>query len=398
MHVLYLHQYYCPTGGWGNDRSRAFSRYWVSQGVKVTVVTSVANFPPNHPARSVAEYTFVEDGVVVHVFNVRYAQQMPRWRRLWAFWQFFRRLTSDVKRLPRPDIIYASSTPPTVGEAGRRLAKFWKVPFVFETVDVWPDVPIGMGMVWPFVGSFLHDYTDRIYRDAAMVVALSDGMSELIHARDVPMKKIEVVYNGTDTKHFGSVMRLNRKTLTIVYAGTVGLANDAGALLRAAALVRTMEDVPDFRLLFVGGGSHWQALMEDAKRLGLLDITQFVSAVPKEELPAYMDGADIGVVTFAPYKVLETNSANKFYDYLASGLPVVINYEGWQADYLSREMCGLSSEGREPLQFALNLYRLLTQEDLRLAMGRNARRLAEAKFNRDDLAEGLLAKLQTLVS
>ena len=84
------------------------------------------------------------------------------------------------------------------------------------------------------------------------------------------------------------------------------------------------------------------------------------------------------------------NSANKFFDALASGKPVAINYGGWQADLLESAGAGLRLPANDPeLAFAL-----LDQVSGRLVQavedaGRAARRLAEEKFNRESLARQL---------
>jgi hypothetical protein len=38
---------------------------------------------------------------------------------------------------------------------------------------------------------------------------------------------------------------------------------------------------------------------------------------------------------------MEKNSANKFFDTLAAGKPVVINYGGWQKDFLAKTRVGI---------------------------------------------------------
>ena len=96
------------------------------------------------------------------------------------------------------------------------------------------------------------------------------------------------------------------------------------------------------------------------------------------------------MVCFAPFPVLEANSANKFYDYLASGLPVSTNYQGWQEHYLHSWECGLAAEQGNTEAWAQNLLKLAADPTLRVEMGKNGRRLVEAHFDRDQLARQLL--------
>jgi glycosyltransferase involved in cell wall biosynthesis len=84
------------------------------------------------------------------------------------------------------------------------------------------------------------------------------------------------------------------------------------------------------------------------------------------------------------------NSANKFFDYLACGLPVLLNYGGWQKESLDKHFAGLGCSRFEEDQFINNILRLRSDDKMREQMGRNARLAAEKEFNRDLLAQQVL--------
>ena len=88
-------------------------------------------------------------------------------------------------------------------------------------------------------------------------------------------------------------------------------------------------------------------------------------------------------------------SPNKFFDYVASGLPVITNYPGWLAELISDQMLGITVSPRDPEAFANALIRLADHPDLRAAMGSNARILAETHFSRHVLADKWRNVLET---
>jgi glycosyltransferase involved in cell wall biosynthesis len=388
MHILYLHQYFCPPGGAGNNRSLELSEAWVAAGHQVTMVCSTAYFPERERNKGLDLHLTCK-GIDVHALAVEYAHLMPFGQRVRAFLKFYRRALRLAKGLPKPDLIYASSTPLTVGELGRKLAKHWRIPFVFETVDVWPDVPIGMGIIRnPWLKVWLHRRTNLIYADAAAIVALSDGMKAQILQAGVAPDKVQVVYNGTNLQAFPYVERPQRVGVHVIYTGTVGLANGAHAIVLLCALLEA-RGRQDIRVTIIGGGNDLARVQGQAAQLCLSNLT-FRETVPKEQVAALLAEADIGLVTFAPYPVLEANSANKFYDYLASGLPVVINYRGWQASYLRDRDCGLSSDMGDLEGLYANIIALADDPDRRQRMGQNGRRLAEDFFDRGRLQADLI--------
>jgi glycosyltransferase involved in cell wall biosynthesis len=395
MHILYIHQYFCPPGGAGNNRSLDLARAWVQAGHEVTMLTSTAYFPAAMQAR--VEEPFDCDGIQVIPLNVPYRHTMPFGRRVIAFLQFYRRAIKTAKGLSKPDLVYASSTPLTVGELGRRLGQYWAIPFVFETVDVWPDAPIGMGILRNrFLIGWLDRLTNRIYDAAAAIVALSDGMQAQILSHGVPTTKVQVHYNGTDLQAFPFVEREAGARMHVVYTGTVGLANGVDVIPKLCKRLTELGR-SDIHITVLGDGNAWASVKELSDRLGLGNL-DFLPTIPKEQVASFLVGADVGLVTFAPYKVLEANSANKFYDYLASGLPVVINYRGWQASYLAQWGCGLSSDQSDLNALVQNIVMLADDPARRSTMGKNGRQLAESQFDRAKIGTELLHLFQGILT
>lgn len=394
MHILYLHQYYCPEGGWGNDRSADFARRWVGAGHAVTVCTTTAYFPAGHAAHHSAYSEFMEHGVRVCVWRIPYAQRMGVWARARAFLRFFFALVS--MRYRGADVIYASTTPPTVALAGAMLSIRWRKPWVLEVVDVWPEVPMGMGLLTfaPLIWG-LKAVMNFCYRSARHIVALSVGMKEQIIANGIAPERITVVENGTDVALFRPRNWFDYgkhdEPVRLIYTGALGRANAVEQLLDAAERLQTLEK--PWRLDIYGDGAERGALEQRLAERPIPNVTLH-RPVPKQDIPAILAQADIGVVCFAPYAVLEANSANKFFDYLAAGLPVVLNYQGWQAEVLRQTQSGLSSVQGDQDGFVQSLSELISASDLRVAMGNNARALAELHYDRKSLGQHVLGLLE----
>lgn len=381
MHILYLHNYFCPPDGWGNNRSYEFSRHWTERGHKVTVLTTPAYFPLRS-ARKRMNY----GSVVVYVVSNIYKQSMGYIRRSWSFLSYVPRalwaLLSEVfKREGRPNVVYASSTPLTVPAVAYAIKKVYRIPYVFETVDVWPQVPIGMHIInYKPLANALHTLTDILYFNASHIVALSEGMKSQIMERNIESDKVSVVHNGTNTSIF-YFKGIPKEGNTFVYAGSLGAANNVDFLLDAASLVGG-------NWWIYGDGSQKNMLMNRARivnsTLGY-ECVKFFSPVPKNELNNVLNCANVGVSVFANYPVLEANAANKFYDYLATGLPVLTNYRGWQAEIIDKYHCGYAAKQGDFNDFVYGA-KLLANSSFNV----NARWVAERYFDRKQLADEAL--------
>lgn len=396
VHILYIQQLLILPGCPGNDRSFEFARQWTRAGHRVTCLSSNAALPADSPWRtqSPAATQIEVEGITLHLLDVPYAHKMPFWRRVWAFLRFYRQALQLGKSLAGFDLVLAWSAPLSAGELGRKLAAFHGVPFVFEVADVWPDVPIGMGIIRnPWLIRWLHRRTHRMYRDAALILPFSEGMRDQIAAHSVPPSKITVIHNGANLQKFPYIdRRRNKPYVEVLYAGTVGKANGLTQLVAAAARIHELGRT-DIRFTLLGSGNDLPAVQRAAQRAGI-DNIRFLEAVPRETVAQLLAEADIGIVSFAPFPVLEANGATKFFDYLASGLPLLLNYQGWQAGYLAQYSCGLSSPQGDLDAFVSNLLRLADDPELRRQMGANGRKLAAELFDREVLAQRMLANMQ----
>lgn len=106
-------------------------------------------------------------------------------------------------------------------------------------------------------------------------------------------------------------------------------------------------------------------------------------------MPAVLSAATVACSVFSDYPVLWHNSANKFFDALAASRPIMINYQGWQADLLQETGAGIVLPVDDIGAAAAQLVDFLHDDD-RLARARQAaRQLARERFDRGALAERL---------
>ena len=393
MHVLYIHQYFATPKGSTGTRSYEFARRWIAAGHRVTVVTSPAQLTASDfGGVSPSLITRLSiDGINVIVLNVQYHQTMGFWRRMMAFVGFMILSTVMVLRMKNVDVVYATSTPLTVGIPA--LLAWWlrRWPYVFEVRDAWPAVPIAMGYIRNrLLIRFLRSVERTIYRGARAVVSLSAGMAASVRQQAPNGLPITTVPNSADTDLFRpdidpGAIRSERHwegRFVCIYTGAMGPANGLDTLVRAAC---HFQNDPAFLFVLFGQGREKSRIVAAADELGLENM-QIADSLPKHALPAVIAASDVCLVTFANVKILQDNSANKFFDYLSAGKPVVLNYGGWQREVLESAQAGLGCALGDERAFFENLALLKTDAKRRTSMGRNARRLALQRYNRDLLA------------
>ncbi|MEL6194712.1 MAG: glycosyltransferase family 4 protein [Bacteroidota bacterium] len=392
MKILYLQQQLIlPEFHSGNDRCWYFARYWAGKGVEVHFISFV---PPPLSSSEPSSIALSYPNIHVHLVEVPYAHKMSFPQRIKAFLTFAWKAFQIGKTIKGIDLVLAYTAPPSVGEIGRRLAKHHKVPFLLEVADVWPDVPIGMGIIKnSLMASFLSWRMNLIYRDAQHILAFSENMKKMISKHVPQHPSIQVIHNGADPSFFvlERSRTRQREKVSLLYTGTLGRANGLSQLFDALAILPE-KVLAKLEIIIVGSGNEE---FEVKIKAASFSNVSFHTSCTRAQISDWLAKADIGVSMFAPFPVLESNGATKFFDYLAAGIPVLINYQGWQSEYLTKYTCGLSSKQGDLKTFTKNLAELVENADVREMMSRNARKLAQDTFDRDLLAEKVFSLFQS---
>lgn len=400
MRILYIHQFFATReSSLGLIRSYEFARRWIEQGHEVTMITSASRLHSSFSERLFSEG--VIDGIRVRSVRVAYDNRMGTWRRIASFLTFMFGATYLALTSGRHDVVFATSTPLTVGIPGWIAAFVHRRPFVFEVRDLWPEAAVQMGALRR--GGVLERAAKALerflYRHASFVIALSPGMARGVLSEGVAEDKVLMVPNASDLDLFSPgprdpelVARYQLGDRFVVgYAGAIGPSNAVEDNVPAAAAELLRRGRTDIVFLIAGDG---KSVPELERRCAGLPNVILTGSMPKAEVPRFTRTADVLLVLFADKPILATNSPNKLFDALATGRPVIVNSDGWTRAIVETEQVGCYFPAGDGPALATALERLADDRALVERMGANARRLAEQCFARDRLAAKVLAALE----
>ena len=400
MHILYIHQHFATPQGSTGTRSYEFARRWVKTGHQVTLITGYYDVGGLDLSRGRKQ---VIDGINVVIVGTKYSNKQSFLRRIISFLSFSFLSVFAGLRIKNVDMIYATSTPLTVGIPAMILRWLKRVPFVFEVRDQWPEIPIELGVIKSRILIRLLLWLEKtIYKRSSAIVSLSPGMVEGIKKVISYEKRIEVVPNSCDTDVFnpdidGSEVRDKygwADKFVLLHFGAMGRVNNLEFVVDAAYKLRENENI---HFVLAGDGGQKGTLREKIENLELKNI-QILDSEPKKELVKLVAACDVSMVTIANYRILENNSANKFFDSLSAGKPILLNYSGWQREILEENKAGSGCDLCDIKQFLEKILCFESNRDLITKMGQNARSIALERFNRDKLAASVLLLLEHLSS
>lgn len=381
MKLLLLHQYFKTPSEGGGIRSYHIAKAMASAGHQVTVMTSGNG----------KSHVDSIDGVEIIYLHVSYSNHFSFLRRLWAFLIFYQKALSKSKSIERADLVYAISTPLSVGWLGKVVSRRMKARFFFEVGDLWPEVPIQMGFIKnSILKKWLYNIEEKIYRSAEIVVALSSDMVDYIKSKGA--EKALVVPNMADISFFFGAKERPAKSgnFTIGYFGTIGLANHLESLLDIAELSQ-LERL-NLKFMIVGDGARKEAIREEVTLRGLknLDMLPWQDMAGVKRL---MEECDAVYISFQNIPALHTGSPNKLFDGLAAGKIIVSNLGGWSKSIIEENEAGIVYNPMNPIEFIEKIRPLLSDESRVSQLKENALRLAETSFDRNLLTQKIIDEI-----
>ncbi len=357
---------------------------------------------PKNEIKRVEETTI--DNLKVIYIEVPYANTMGKLGRIASYLKFM--VVSCVCSFKQKDIdlVFATSTPLTIGMPALLLKWFKRKKFVFEVRDLWPDFPVQMGAVpFKWLEKILYAFEKLIYKNAIHIIALSPGMQAGIERQKVSKSKITLIPNMSKPKEFfphkkneavAKAFKINLTGFNIIHFGSMGLANGLGYIVQAAKYAQDNQ-LNEFHFIFLGSGYTEKELKEYCRTYNLNNV-QFLGEHPMKIVREIVNLCDVSITSFLNLPVLRTNSPNKLFDSLSAGKPVIVNSAGWTKTMVEDNHCGIYVDPEDPSELIHKLDLLKNNPEELALMGRNARRLAEKKYDREILAQKLVDAIQLL--
>lgn len=386
MHILYIHQYFKTPNEPGGTRSYWISKELVKRGYQVTVITA---------ARKGLEPGVRDiDGIHVIVVKNEYNNYMSAPRKVWSFVNFIRLAIKEAKKVKDVDLVYATSTPLTVGYIAMQLKKKKGWPYVFEVRDLWPEFPIQIGAIRnKLVIWYLRGLERKIYKNSEFVVALSPGMQDGVVAAGMPVDKTAMIPNMSKPDKFyphepnleiAKQFRLDLDKFNVIHFGSMGKANGLEYIIEAARVLHEKGD-DSIRFVFMGDGATLPKIKKLAEKYGLNSVS-FLGNHPMAVVSEVVNCCDLSITTFLPLPILKTNSPNKLFDSLSAGKPIAVNSSGWTKDLVEKEDCGFYVDADKPEKLAEKLLEIKDNKALLERWGKNSRRLSLEEFDKEILS------------
>ncbi len=298
----------------------------------------------------------------------------------WSFWR-------AARHQPKADIILVYSPPLPLASAGAKYARRFRVPFILNVQDLYPQTAIDLKLLRNRLAIGLAERMEgSAYRRAARIVVHSPGnQAFLIERKGVPAGKVRVIYNWVDTEAIRPGSRSNAfraqhklgNAFLVTYAGVMGYAQDLSDVIECAELTRVDQDI---LYLLVGEGvleNRWKAMVADR---GLPNV-RFLPMQPKAQYAELLAASDVCLVPLDA-QLRTPVVPGKLQSIMASGRAAItiVDPSGDTPKLLQESGAGMNVLPGQPRVLCEAILKLKHSPELGVNMGKRGRHFAEERF------------------
>lgn len=307
-------------------------------------------------------------------------------RRFRSHYVWGKEVAKYLKRRNKPDVIYCAVPSLTASLNAAKYCEKNNVKFIIDIQDLWPEafkLAFNLPVISKIVFAPFNAYANGVYRRANEICAVSVTYANRAQKVNKKCQKAHVVFLGTKLEVFDNYAKDNAVIkpdgeIWLGYCGTLGASYDISIAIDALYILKGRGvKVPKFIVL--GDGERRKEFEQHAKELSVDCL--FTGRLPYEKMCGWLASCDFAV------NPIMHNAAqsiiNKHGDYAASGIPILNTQECEEyRDLVNNYKMGFNCNNGDVKDLAEKLAVMIQDQNLRLEMGKNARRCAEERFDR----------------
>jgi glycosyltransferase involved in cell wall biosynthesis len=378
VRVTILTHYYPPEVGAPQARLSTLARLLRERGVEVTVHTGFPHYPDGRVKAPYRNRPWLEerlDGVRVVRSLVLPAPNRGFARRVANHLSLAGSAVATARRAGPADVVLAETPPLFTAAAAVAYARLAGARLVLNVSDRWPASAVELGALADARAIAAAERLERwCYRRAAAIAVPTDGLRAALEGVSEASGRVHRLGPAVDTSRFAAEPPAAEpgRPLRVLYAGTLGLAQNVATLVDAAALAGGEVEV-----WIAGDGADGPALRDRLAREPAGNV-RLLGVAPHGEMPRLYAETDVAAVLLRDRPIFTGALPTKMFEAMASARPVVVSAPGEAADLVEAGGAGVAVAPEDPRALADALLGLARDRARVGALGAAARRCAEA--------------------
>ena len=201
-----------------------------------------------------------------------------------------------------------------------------------------------------------------------IIVVTENAKEELLSRVKIDQKKI-VVYPNTVRNDFYKNIKVDTvlekqysKNFVITY---VGNTSERRGLLTVIESLKTLrKTIPNIKLLIIGKSSFDDVLKNEIKKHDVEELVDFIGWVKENEIPNYLSISKLGLSPLHRNIHHDTTYANKIFQYISFGCPIVSSDVIAQSELVKKHNIGVVFEDRNVMDLTKKIIQLYNEKEL----------------------------------
>lgn len=312
-------------------------------------------------------------------------------------WKLASKIDAFIREV-NPDVLHVHDL--TVARAGVAQAAKHTLPVVLDLHENRPVIMQEYVHLKKFPGKYLIDTRDwqkwqtRLANKADRLVLVTDEACADMAAEGIESSKMVSVPNTVTLDIYDnyalnpSIPERFQDHFVLLYMGDTGLRRGTDTLIEA--LPHLVKQIPNVKLVFVGSNTEDVHLRRMARDLGVKDLVEFEGWQDVSLFPSYVEAADLCFSPLKRNRHHDTTFANKIFQYMAGGKPLIVSDCPPQARVVLDEQCGKVHAAEDAKELATEVIALHANPGQMSEMGKNARKAVEDRWNWRVTSQALL--------
>lgn len=383
MKILHILDHSIPLHSGYTFRTRAILEQQKTLGWKTYHVTSAKH--------SVAEQA-IEDIDGLHFYRSPALHSVLGRLPIVNQWMIIKSLTARLDEIIpeiKPDILHAHS-PVLNGLAAIKVGKKYNIPVVYECRAFWEDAAVDHGTTSE--GSLRYRLTKAlesyVFKQVQAVTCICQGLKQDIIKRGIAENKITVIPNAVNIEKFSFGQSADaelKQKLGLQDKTVLGFIGSfyayEGIPLLLEALPAVINQQPNIRLLFVGGGPQENAIKDKVKQLQLEPYVIFTGRVAHDQVQEYYNQVDIFVYPRLAMRLTELVTPLKPLEAMAQGRLVIASDVGGHKELIKDRHNGVLFKANDSYSLARCILDLLDNTQQCQKMRQAGREYVEQERN-----------------
>ncbi len=412
MKTIWIIDHYSSEPKYGGiQRQFDFANELSKRGYKTIIISSsFSHYSHSYISKENYVYSqFADNGYYAYLHTTSYESNggLGRVKNMFSFRSSVLKYYKEIEKVyGKPDVVVGASVHPLTWLAAYKIAKHYRVRFVAEVRDLWPEMWLlngEKGKLDPMV-IFFGTIEKMTYRRADKIIySMLYGDKYICGKLGFSREKVALIGQPMDCERFDSnaevkkaevpdeIKVFTQNSFTCVFTGYFMEYEGVHVMLQAA---KTFHDqgIP-IKFLFIGSGKE-EEKMRSYVMQNQLDNVLIHGRISKELIPAVLRSCDICLAHCATEGKGESFkygiSKNKVNEYLYSGRPVIYGRND-ELDPVAKYGAGFVIEPFKPEQYVKRIQDIYDMSPERRAeYGENGKNYIVAFHRVDSLVDKLI--------